>query len=330
MYGNNWWDTWDIINWEQDSDDRIRYLINRFHLEKVNFNVKYPRHGEYESPLYFAVVASASSDIIELLIKYGADPTLKIKTPWTISRDGCLERYPYNEWTLLHTAAAAYASCGEAADALCKFVPSIINEKDNCGLTALHIAASQGKTEVIRALIKHKADLNARDFEGWTPLHLAAHNGYFKSVSALAKAGADLYAKTKDGDMAIHLAARGEEIEVNPHDELEAYLASRHNHSKVIHALAKQGFDLNAKNDEKETAFFLATSYGNKKTAKALIKEGADINIKNGYGETALEHAINYGHIKTAKVLIKAGAKLRKTYITNKYALGLLEKQRGE
>ena len=82
MYGNNWWDTWDIINWEQDSDDRIRYLINRFHLEKVNFNMKYPRHGEYESPLYFAVVASASSDIIELLIKYGADPTLKIKTPW--------------------------------------------------------------------------------------------------------------------------------------------------------------------------------------------------------------------------------------------------------
>lgn len=81
---------------------------------------------------------------------------------------------------------------------------------------------------------------------------------------------------------------------------------------------------------KKKLRFFLATSYGNKKTAKALIKEGADINVKNGYGETALEHAINYGHIKTAKVLIKAGAKLRKTYITNKYALGLLEKQRGE
>ena len=39
------------------------------------------------------------------------------------------------------------------------------------------LSAQDGRLEVVRALIKAGADVNAKKDDGWTPLHLSAENG---------------------------------------------------------------------------------------------------------------------------------------------------------
>lgn len=63
--------------------------------------------------------------------------------------------------------------------------------KDSSGRTALHVAASCGKTEIIQRLCKHKhINLNARDLEsGYTPLHRSIFYGKIDAAVSLMKLG---------------------------------------------------------------------------------------------------------------------------------------------
>ena len=55
------------------------------------------------------------------------------------------------------------------------------------GLTALHIAASNGYPDVVEALLHHHAPVDARDFQYRTPLHLAASFGHTVVMTTLIK-----------------------------------------------------------------------------------------------------------------------------------------------
>ena len=59
------------------------------------------------------------------------------------------------------------------------------------GETALHVAAQQGKHELVEALLANGANVNARDNKGRTPLHLASANGARDVVDVLV-AGAPI------------------------------------------------------------------------------------------------------------------------------------------
>jgi len=43
--------------------------------------------------------------------------------------------------------------------------------------TALHLAAYQGHSDMMKELLENKADVNAKDIIGQTPLHIAAKYG---------------------------------------------------------------------------------------------------------------------------------------------------------
>jgi len=60
--------------------------------------------------------------------------------------------------------------------------------------TPLHIACREGRLEIIKLLLAHKAHLDARDSLGQTPLHRAAHWGHVEIVRYLISAGADFTA----------------------------------------------------------------------------------------------------------------------------------------
>lgn len=80
---------------------------------------------------------------------------------------------------------------------------------DRNGMTALHGAAAQCKTEVIKFLLAQGADINARDKKGETPLMHAAGNGGQTHVQALLDAGADIAAVDGKGHDAIWHTADG-------------------------------------------------------------------------------------------------------------------------
>ncbi|GAA6077549.1 unconventional myosin-XVI-like, partial [Tachysurus ichikawai] len=52
-----------------------------------------------------------------------------------------------------------------------------VNQRNEDGVTLLHIACASGYREVVDLLLENGADVQATDNSYWTPLHLAAKYG---------------------------------------------------------------------------------------------------------------------------------------------------------
>lgn len=74
--------------------------------------------------------------------------------------------------------------------------------------TALHYAAERDNAEMVKLLVKYRADPDKRDRYNQTPLHVAAYEGNPKAVYALANAGADLLLLDSDNNTARDVAVR--------------------------------------------------------------------------------------------------------------------------
>lgn len=77
---------------------------------------------------------------------------------------------------------------------------------DSKGRTALHFAATQGDETIVKALLGHRANVNARDLNGNTPLHLAACSNHIKVVTLLLRAGTNLNALDYTGRTPLDVA----------------------------------------------------------------------------------------------------------------------------
>lgn len=81
-----------------------------------------------------------------------------------------------------------------------------LDAKQN-GQTALHIAAMNGKVDILTVLIARGAAVNVQDDNGITPLMLAARDGRVEAVQALIAQGAKITVQDKLGENALHIAA---------------------------------------------------------------------------------------------------------------------------
>eukprot|EP00439_Symbiodinium_sp_Y106_P001201 s1725_g1.t1 len=157
--------------------------------------------------------------------------------------------------------------------------------------TALISAAEEGLQEVVKAMVKAGAQLEARDERGNTALLSAAYFGHLKVVGVMVKAGARLEARDEDGATALTIA-------------------SFSGHLEVVEALVKAGAQLEAHNDRGRTALMTASYTGHLKVVEVLVKAGAQLEACNDIGNTALMCAAQEGHYEVVEVLVKAGARL--------------------
>ena len=72
--------------------------------------------------------------------------------------------------------------------------------------TPLHLGADKGYIEVVRALLKTGADIEAQDINGNTPLYEAAIGGYKEVIEVLTEKGANKEAQDKDGNTPLYVA----------------------------------------------------------------------------------------------------------------------------
>ena len=72
--------------------------------------------------------------------------------------------------------------------------------------SALHIAAANGKEELVLLLLERGADVSVQNSNGWTPLHGAAHQGREDNLRLLLEHAADPSVKGNDGRTALHAA----------------------------------------------------------------------------------------------------------------------------
>lgn len=93
----------------------------------------------------------------------------------------------------------------EGADANAYFVQDE-GFGDRLEYSALHIAARNGRADVLELLISHGAEVDVPDEGGYTPLHTAAWRGTVATMQALVEAGADVNIRSGYGNTVLHNA----------------------------------------------------------------------------------------------------------------------------
>ena len=129
------------------------------------------------------------------------------------------------------------------------------------GVTPLHVAASWGHANVVRALLEHGADAGARDKDGGTPLHFAALTGQVDAVCALLEHGADAGAQGKDGGTPLHL--------------VPLHFAALNDQAAAVCALLDGGADAEVRGKGGATSLHLAAWKGHADVVRLLRDAGA-------------------------------------------------------
>ena len=82
--------------------------------------------------------------------------------------------------------------------------------KNNDGFTPLYIASQKCHLDIVKLLIKSKAQVNIKSVYGNTPIHIAAVKGHVEVVKCLVENGALLDSENKNGETSLSLAIKNE------------------------------------------------------------------------------------------------------------------------
>ncbi|MBL7765464.1 MAG: ankyrin repeat domain-containing protein [Chitinophagaceae bacterium] len=213
----------------------------------------------------------------------------------------------------------------EAVQKLLKSKPSLVNLKDDRGLTPLHHAAA-GNIDVVRFLVKKGAKINAQSKNGSTPLYVAARFGKTDIAKYLLENKANINA-TGEAGSAMHQAvyrAPKELVELflSYHPDLTLtestgqtvmHVAATWNNYEIYPLLIAAGGNINQKDLKGNTPlhctleFFDSKSTAYSKVAEILIQNKALLNERNNNGLTPLGLARQKGAKDMIKLLEEAG-----------------------
>ncbi|CAM9730030.1 unnamed protein product [Ectocarpus sp. 8 AP-2014] len=137
-----------------------------------------------------------------------------------------------------------------------------------CGLlkrTVLSLAAEKGHVDILRALVKHGADVTAVDNDRDTALHVAAQFNRAEVIDALVDMGTNIEASNRIGCTPLHLACHMLR-------------------DQAVVALSKRGANINARDVIDQTPLHHASSVagearGTSAVVDLLLRLGADETI---------------------------------------------------
>ena len=210
-----------------------------------------------------------------------------------------------------NSALAAAAQAGDYRTLRMLITAGVGRNDKQMKTSALGAAAFTGDLEMVRELIAYGADPKGVALgEGGssTVLMEAAASGVPDVAEAILAVHPDVNMSDEKGRTAVHYVSDGNDY----------WDRKRHaDRGQVIHMLARAGADLDAQDDEGDTALHRAY-YEN--VAKALIEEGADVNTRNNDGNTPLMENFSVG---VAQLLVAAGADVHLKNHEGKIALDL-------
>ena len=164
-----------------------------------------------------------------------------------------------------------------------------VDETDFIIGSALHIAVSEGNSEIARILIDHSADVEAiSELQGSRALHLAAQFGNAAMLALLLESGADFEAR--DGLQSTPLG-----------------LAASAGHAEAVRQLLDRGANVHAKDGQYGgTPLHAACFQGRLDVVKLLLDYGANIHATDNSGKTAFRMAAvppSYSRVGGASLL---------------------------
>ena len=207
------------------------------------------------------------------------------------------------------------------------------------GRTPLHSAVQQAMPDVISALLERGADPNPRlegrlplvsrriaqangltpSTTGSTPFLMAASFGDLESMRILVDGGADPLLTTDDGTTALIVAAGADYVEGQDKYGRRLFgdnLPLQESALETVRVCLDLGLEINAVNDDGQTALHGAVYLGGTLLVPFLSERGADINAVNDRGQTAWMIAAEgeyrsgsfYTHKETGELLEQLGA----------------------
>lgn len=180
-------------------------------------------------------------EIIQILFKYGAKITPKIKERYASS----LLKFAIEtntRWILEELLS------DEGFD---------VNTTDKDGKTPLLMAIGHNNKKITDLLLSKNASVNVKDFDGITPLHLTAVSGDTSLVRLLLSKGASVNVKDNYGLTPLHFSAS--------------------DNKEITDILISKGADVNAKSKEKKTPLAYANEKGNREIADLLRQHGGTL-----------------------------------------------------
>jgi ankyrin repeat protein len=170
-----------------------------------------------------------------------------------------------------------------------------INLPQEHGKTLLHVAAAGRSPEVVQLLLERQADVNRKDSRGNTPLHIAAQfQGVQEVIRLLLTFGADLTLQNDDGNTALLLACE------------YGHMAAVQLILKELRRRSTLSSAFNASNKAGRTPISFALE--DEALLELLFEYGVDINARNDQGNTALHLAAFHSHLDTVRLLLQRGA----------------------
>lgn len=173
---------------------------------------------------------------------------------------------------------------------------SLYNKIAN-GTNALHLAAIDGRKDIVEALIEKRPYLlDTRSKAGATALMFAVENNHLDVIQALINQGADisisLEKKTKYHDR----------FNVREGDN-PFFAAIRQGHTEIIRILLESGADVHMRTGS-ISPIHLAAAYSHIDMIELLIKHGASVDYRSDSGATALLYAVENNHQAVVDVLL--------------------------
>lgn len=154
--------------------------------------------------------------------------------------------------------------------------PALINKPDKKnGLTPLHWAVIEDRTNMVEFLLSRGADVRAADRYGWTPLHKAVAFNRVKLAKMLLDNGADPLA----------FGIRYGVIRFAP-----IHLAAEAGFTDMVKLFLDGGVDINLRTEgqNRVTCLHIASGKGRAEAVELLLKSGADVNARDSDDKTPM------------------------------------------
>jgi ankyrin repeat protein len=158
-----------VLNGAIKEGDECVSLVRRLIDKGADINVEKSANG---SPLHLAAI-KGNIEVGKILIDHGADLN-------ATSRHGTPLQFNIINWPVPHEEMAIFLVENGAKP-----------QEYSFGNNDLHLAAIKGYADLIQAMVKHGADINAVNDYGHAPLYYAAIHGHRRAADVLIAAGAD-------------------------------------------------------------------------------------------------------------------------------------------
>lgn len=233
----------------------------------------------HEQTALMWAAAEGHSDIVDLLLKSGADPKL-------VSKGG----FNALVFAVQHGDAKSTSSLIAAGLSPDYVVPS--------GPSVLQIAVLAGKTTTADVLMKSGANVNIADKSGFTPLHMAAQSGNLKIVETLLAQHAEPNSVSNKVEVGTGRGGGGGQFRPAG-EQTPLMLAARANKLDVMRALVAAGAKPDLKAQDGTTLLMNAASSGHVEAVKYVYELAPDIMAVTDRKSTVM-HAAVTGSLQTS------------------------------